>query len=344
MRKLRDWITDPLAKEDRRQLKLRAKRFGGKWTVSLFRFAFLVCMGYVILYPIIILITRSFRPSEDMLNPSIVWLPLRYTTENFKTVMQKMNFMPSLIKTLTIVTISTIFTIFSCAVTGYGLARYRLRLGKIYMLLVILSIIVPFIVILLPYMESMKNVSFLPYLDFRGTMFGGPLITEMYTGEQYGMRLYDTVWSFYLPAALGVGLRGGLFVLVYYQFFRGMPKELENAARIDGCGEVTTFVRVMLPNAGAPMLVTAILSFVWYWTDYLYGQYLFNSEVLLSNKLAIVGQTINTSLGMGNLNKSEETSVLSFSACLLFILPPLNLYLIAQLFFMHSVKRSGIVG
>lgn len=335
MQKLKTWATDPEHKEDRHQFKLRAKRFGSKWATSLFRFVFLMCMAYVILYPILILMSRSFRPAEDMFNPNIVWLPLSYTLENFTEAINMMKFWPTLWKTLEIVTISTLLTIAAAAVTGYGLARYRLKLGKLYMVLVVLTIIVPYIVLLLPTMEVMKSISFLGLGDTLG---------RLYTGEAIGLRIYNTSWVFYMPAMLGVGLRGGLFILVFYQFFRGMPKELENAARIDGCGEMKTFLRVMLPNAGAPMLVTAILSFVWYWTDYYVGQYMFTDVVMLSNKVAMIRQSINTSIGSGNRNTSEAGSVIAFSACLLFIVPPLLLYLVAQRFFMRSVERSGIVG
>jgi len=293
-------------------------------------------MASVILYPILILMSRAFRPAEDMFNPNIIWLPITYTLENFRIVMNRMEFWDAMWSTLRIVTISSLLMVASCAVTGYGLARYRLRMQKIYMLLVVLSVIVPFMVILVPYMDVMRNVNFLGL---------GNTLGYLYSGVQRGLTLFDSEWVYYVPAMLGVGLRSGLFILLYYQFFRSMPKELESAARIDGCGEMTTFLRVMLPNAGAPMLVTAILSFVWYWSDFYLGQFMFSGNMaMMSNRLSIIRQTIYTTNPMGERATAEGGSVLAFAAALLFIIPPLLLYIVAQRFFMRSVERSGIVG
>ena len=303
--------------------------------MALFRFAFLVCMAYVILYPVLILLSRAFRPMEDMYNPAIVWLPITFTLENFTMVMQRLEFWDTLLTTLQVVFFSTVLTVASCAVTGYGLARYRLRLGKIYMLLVVLSIIVPFVVILVPYIEATRNIHFL---------WLGETLGFMYSGVSRGLTLFGTPWVYYMPAMLGAGLRSGLFILLFYQFFRSMPKELESAARIDGCGEMKTFLRVMLPNAGAPMLVTAILSFVWYWSDFYIGQFLFTEPIMMSNRLAMVRASIYTAGLGGDRPGGEGISVLIFAAALLFIIPPLLLYIVAQRFFMRSVERTGIVG
>jgi multiple sugar transport system permease protein len=334
MQKVQSWAQDPKTKEDLRQFKLRAKNQGGKWSMAIFRFMFIVSLSYVILYPIIILLSRTFRPVEDMNNPNIVWIPINYTLDNFRIVMERMNFWPSLWSTLTTVTVSTVLTVIACGLTGYGLARYRLKLNKLYIVLVALTIIVPLSVIVSPLMQILQNLTFLGI----GDTFG-----YLYAGHPAGLRVYNTPWVFYLPAMLGVGIRGGLFILVFYQFFRGMPKELENAARIDGCGELGTLVRVMAPNAGAPALVTTILGFVWYWSDYHYGLYMFTDQVMLSNKVAIIRDTIR-SFTVGERATNEGGSVYAFSACLLFIIPPLILYIIAQRFFMQSVERTGITG
>ena len=135
---------------------------------------------------------------------------------------------------------------------------------------------------------------------------------------------------------------------MFYQTFRGLPKELEDAARIDGCNEGMVFLKVMLPNAGAPYLVTLILSLVWYWNDTVYGSILMRGTQLLAVRMGDLKNIINASFGglqMYNIetNGISET-VIYFAAALLFILPPLVMYLIAQKFFMQSVERSGIVG
>lgn len=82
---------------------------------------------------------------------------------------------------------------------------------------------------------------------------------------------------FYLQALTGVGIRSGLYIFLLRQFFRGLPLELEEAAEIDGCGPMKTFLRVIIPNAASMLLTVSLFSFVWYWNDY------FNTNIFLSN-------------------------------------------------------------
>mgnify|MGYP000193548988 CR=1 FL=1 len=72
----------------------------------------------------------------------------------------------------------------------------------------------------------------------------------------------------YLPAAMGNGIRAGLMIFIFRQFFKGLPKELEDAAYLDGCGPLRTFVQVMIPNASSSFLTVFLFSVVWYWNDY----------------------------------------------------------------------------
>ena len=90
---------------------------------------------------------------------------------------------------------------------------------------------------------------------------------------------------FYLQAALGMGIRSGLYIFMLRQFFRNMPKELEEAAMIDGCGPMRTFTRIMLPNA-VPMIATVLVfSLVWYWNDYYLSSMFYNGVFPVSVNL-----------------------------------------------------------
>jgi len=162
--------------------------------------------------------------------------------------------------------------------------------------------------------------------------------------ESMTLNLTNTEWSYYVTAALASGLRSGLFIVVFMNFFKGMPKELEDAARVDGCSELRTFVQVMIPNAGAPFLVVTLFSIVWYWNDYYFAQMMMSGRTMLSTKISVVKRIVSQ---IDYIPKSESglgETVVVFAAAMLFIIPPLVLYLYLQKYFVQSIERTGIVG
>ena len=80
--------------------------------------------------------------------------------------------------------------------------------------------------------------------------------------------LINTGYTMYAPAITANGIRSGLCIFIFRQSFRGLPKELEDAAYLDGCSPFKTFLKVMVPNAGSTFLTVFLFSIVWYWNDY----------------------------------------------------------------------------
>lgn len=304
----------------------------------LFRTLFFIGMAYVVLYPVLIMLSRAFRTPEDMLNPQVVWLPQEFTLNNFTIVSEMVEFPETALMTGRIALISTLLSMVTCSMAGYALGRYKMKFKGVLMAFAILTIVVPVQTYLIPIFFQFR------FFDF----FGIGKLVGLFTGQDLILKLSETEISYYIMAAFGMGIRSGLFVLLFYQSFRGLPKELEDAARIDGCNEAGTFLKVMLPNAGAPYLVTLILSLVWYWNDTVYGTILLRKVQLLAVKIGDLRQIISASfMGLQQYNiepNGVSETVVYFAAALLFILPPLVMYLIAQKFFMQSVERSGIVG
>ena len=295
-------------------------------------------MAYVVLYPFLIMLSRAFRTPEDMLNPQVIWLPQEFTVKNFKIAAEMIEYVKTALLTSRISIISTIFTLVTCSMAGYALGRYKMKGKGILMAFAILTIVVPVQTYLIPIFFKFR------FFDF----FGIGKLIGLFSGKAVVANLTETEFSYYLLSAFGMGIRSGLFVLLFYQNFRGLPKELEDAARIDGCNEATVFLKVMMPNAGAPYLVTLILSIVWYWNDTVYGNILLRKEQLLAVKIGDLKNIISGSfMGLQQYgiepNGISET-VIYFASALLFILPPLVMYLFAQKFFMQSAERSGIVG
>lgn len=304
----------------------------------LFRLLFFIGMAYVVLYPVLIMLSRSLRTPDDMLNPQVIWLPQDFTLGNFKIAWEMASFSEALPVTVRVAIISTLFTLVTCSMAGYALGRYKMKIKGVLMALAILTIVVPIQTYLIPIFFKFR------FFDY----FGIGSVIGWITGTPLTVNLCESELSFYILSAFGMGIRSGLFVLLFYQTFRGLPKELEDAARIDGCNEGIVFLRVMLPNAGAPYLVTLILSLVWYWNDTVYGSILMRGTQLLAVRMTdLKNLVLHSYMGLQQYgiepNGVSET-VVYFAAAMLFILPPLVMYLIAQKFFMQSVERSGIVG
>ena len=150
----------------------------------------------------------------------------------------------------------------------------------------------------------------------------------------------------YIPALFGCGIRAALFIYIFNQFYKGLPKDLEEAAYIDGCGHIRTFYSIILPNA-IPVLVTVTLfTIVWYYNDTYYSgmflsQYGTASISLMGVPDAIANLVSTHFMVMTN---PYEGILAQKAAGLLFILPLIIIYLPLQKFFIESVDRTGIVG
>jgi multiple sugar transport system permease protein len=160
------------------------------------------------------------------------------------------------------------------------------------------------------------------------------------------LQLLDSAWPFLLPEALGQGLRGGLFILIFRQFFATLPKELEESAKIDGSGAFRTYVKIMLPLSRPAMLVVFLFSFVWHWND-LIGPTTFlrsgESLRMMAYQLKIMPQNLTSSAGNYMLYFDLiETQIMA--GAFLVILPLLVLYAIAQRQFVQGIERTGVVG
>ena len=139
-----------------------------------------------------------------------------------------------------------------------------------------------------------------------------------------------------------VGFKNGLYIYMLRQYYINVPAALEEAAYIDGCGAVKTFIRIMLPGA-IPLLVTIFLfSFVWQWNDYFYTSALGPGLNILATKLNRVG--FNITARDGDAWNVVQQGIYDNVAIVLQMIPLIVLYIFTQNFFVESVERSGIVG
>lgn len=311
--------------------KNKVKQKASSVLVSIFRYVFLIAISYIILYPLFAMIAYAIQSNGDVLDSSVTWIARRPTFSNFKTAWNAMEYPTSLLNTILIGGVSALLEIFSCAIAAYGFARFQFRGRSLLFGLVLLTAIVPVQILVIPLFLNYK------YFDFGGIL---SLIYNI-AGIEDGayLDLTNTGFTFWLPSLFGVGLRSGLFIFIYRQFFTGLPKELEEASWIDGCGPLMTFFRVVIPSSGVVFLTVSIFAIIWHWNEYYQSVIFMTNDFPLSVKLSGIVTTFQTM----EISQAFSGGPVC-AACLLFIAPMLIMFLFLQKKFIQSIDRVGIVG
>jgi multiple sugar transport system permease protein len=298
----------------------------GSYVWPFFRFIIIFGLSFVILYPILYMISTSLRPQSEMNDPSVMWIPKTIRFDNFVEIWNAIKYPETVWDTLVLNIVSSVLQVGTCALTGYGFARFKFK-GKGFMFaIVLLQIIVPTQIILIP-----------QYMQFRYfDIFG---ILNALLGDS--ISLVNTNFAMYIPALFCNGIRAGLFIYLFRQFFRGLPKELEDAAYLDGCGPFKTFISVMVPNAASSFLTVFIFSIVWYWNDYYVSSMYFNDPNTISLKIANISQIISMYL-TGQVGVASDYIVWMEAGCLLAITPIVIMYIFLQKYFTEGIERAGL--
>lgn len=297
--------------------------------VWLVRWMFIVAISYLFLYPILFFVCTAIQDPSSVSDPSVILIPKKLSMASIVDMIEILHYGESAFLTLEIAVLSTVASLISCSLVGYSLARFNYWGKNLLFALVVLTIVVPPSTIL-------PNLA----LNFRFFDFGG-LLSLLPVEEPY-INLLNSVWTYVLPSLFATGLRSGVFIFIFRQFFLGQPKELEEAARIDGCGALKTYVRVIVPLATPAFVTVMLFSFIWHWNDYCYAASLFTNEV---KPLMALLNDLDALLSSSYLGVSDYAArTYKAAAVLLTILPPLLLYVFAQKYFTESIERAGIVG
>lgn len=308
-----------------------------------FRFLVLFGLCFVICYPLIYMFSTAFRPSVQMTDPSVIWLPKSLTLDNIIETWETMDFGPTLLNTIQLNLVCSLLSVVVCAVTGYGFARFEFKGKALLFGIVIMQIIVPPQITVIPlYLQwaFFKLAGIIPALAAGGatTFLGIKIQAGGYVS------LIDNPIVMYAPAIFVNGIKSGLFILIFRQFFKGLPKELEDAAYLDGCGAFKTFIRVMVPNASSSFLTVFLFSIVWYWNDYYVSSTFFISNHTVALALQKLSATLDQTLFQGAQVGTRKKIVWLESGCLLTITPILIMYVFLQKHFTEGLARSGLVG
>lgn len=332
---------DTAQKTEDHELVYRFQKVKNKsleWLWSLVLYALVIGISFIILYPLITRISMAIKDPTDIYNPTIYMVPIHYTMENFKLAIEVLNYWPMLGNTLLFVAVMTLFQAASCSLAGYGFARFTFPGSNILFALVLLTILIPTSTLMVPM-----------YLHFRSFDIMG--IVKLISGKE-GINLLNTYWPSIITSALGIGLKSGLYIYIFRQFFRGLPKEIEESAVIDGAGGYKTFFSIMLPNAVPALMTVVLFSFVWQYNDTFYTSLFMSESNLMSVKIASLPAELDQDLpGLLGLTTSSGmkadpnlVAMLVDTGILLAIAPLIVLYLFVQRYFVESVERTGIIG
>ena len=286
-------------------------------------YGLLILLVWVIIFPFIAKISASFMSWNDMFDRTVTLIPREPTLANYRTVITVTGYTRALGGSLLISSISAIAQTFTCAMTGYALAKLRGKLASLVMFIVVLTILIPPQVIMIPLFLRFR---FFDLFGLFNLISGNPL------------NLIDSVAPMTILSITGLGLKNGLFIFVMRQFFKGVPEELEEAALIDGYDIFRTYLRIILPIS-IPMLITIfILAFSWQWTDSFYSTIFYSSYPVVARTTFIM-----PSLG-GQHETAYHANTLLHTGVLLAIIPIVVLFAVVQKWLVTGIERSGIVG
>jgi multiple sugar transport system permease protein len=297
------------------------------------QYVILFSFGYIYLLPVFRMIITSVMTFEDQIDPRIVWFPTQLTFANIDMSIRALHYWDGLYVSFMMSVVPALLQTVATCLTGYALARFKFPMRKMWLALIVLFYLMP--------MQLLNVPRYLMLLD-------------------YGM--IGQLRSLYLPAIFGQGLKNGIFILIFFQFFAGYPKSFDEAAEIDGAGRLKVFYRIALPMSGPAMVISVIFSVVWYWNEtsnvsLLFARLLTSAPTImgipvtsfrpLSLRLldyqSMLEGLFNTEGGAGGMSH-QLTDGYMLAGTMLVIAPMIILFLILQRQFVESVERSGITG
>ena len=288
------------------------------WLHKAMIYFLLIVIGFVFVYPILYMLSTALMSNLDLANFRVKWIPSSLYTDNITIALRALALPKSLFTTIFIAGISTIFMVISSSLIGYGLARFEIPFKRVILVLLLLSYIMP------------KTLFLIPTYQIYTTL---------------GLR--NNIFGILLPIMLGQGIQGAFFILIFFQFFKMIPKALEEAATIDGANSFVFFYKIAIRMAAPAIIIASVFSFALYWNEirlytvYSNGQYQ-TIPMLLQNLRDLYYAEVPRDTAVDpNLRFSEAKA---YAGTLISIIPPIIFFAIIQRWFVESIDKSGITG
>lgn len=270
-----------------------------KWR-KLFCYLTLVIIAASMLYPFFAMINLSFVPNGEIFNQGgkLLYSPL--TTENYASVFEKIPLWKYFANSLFVALVTTIGQVVFAAMAGYAFARLNFKYRNALFLMVLITMLVPPQVNIIPLFFLMRQFHWI-----------------------------NTYQALILP-----GLFGGFGIFMMRQYFLGLPKDLEEAAKIDGCNIFTTFFKIAMPLALPAIATLAIFTFVSAWNSFMWPLIVTNTESM---------RTLPVGLAIFKGSFREITLWGDLLACaVICTLPVVGVFLLGKKYFINDILQGGV--
>ena len=314
----------------KRDTKYVVKSKAKKYTVSIVRGLLLFGLCVMIIQPMLTRFGVSLMEERDLYDSTIVLLPRHPTLDNYRIVFELTDFPKSMLNTAWTALVVSILQVISCTLVGYGFARYDFPLKKFWFGCVIALIIIP--------PQTFSSSLYIMFTNF--DVLG---IIKAITGHTVNVR--GSLIPYALMSLTCMGLKDGLYIYMLRQYFRGIPKSLEEAAYVDGCSTMHTFVRIMLPDAMPTILSCFLFSYVWQWTDLFYSRNFLSGYSIYSRQLAGIvsrmARYFSSDASQAVVVPVGRQQQLISIGVLVCCIPLIILYIFTQRTFVQSIAMSG---
>ena len=274
------------------------------WVVGML-VAFLVT--FMIFLPIIVALPQMFESKKMMFAYPFTFFPKEFTIENFSRLFYLqytsagVNYFTSLLMTILVSSLAVIFSLTINMLAAYAFARLRFPLKKLIFGIMIVTMFIPGITILI---TSYRVV--------------------------YLLGLLNTIFVLIIP-----GLANAYNIFFFRQFFLGFPKELDEAARIDGCSSVGIFARIYLPMSKTPAIIIGASIFIGYYNSYLWPMMTIDNEHKNLYQMMYLVRVLfsdSSSIGYGSV----------LAATFIAMIPPLIVFVLMQKHIKDGIAMTGI--
>lgn len=271
-------------------------------------YAVISLIGLIMLYPLIWLVFAALKPSAEVLS-SPKLLPSQFQFDNFLAgwrLVRPYTFGKFFINTFIVVVGCVMGSLVISLIVGYAFARIDFKFKTFWYTVLFITIMLPATTTLVSRYVVFSDIGWL-----------------------------NTYLPFIVPAFLGVGNGGAFFIYLVAQFVRGIPKELDEAAKIDGCSTMNIILRIILPLAKPSLFSVAIFAFMWNWDD-------FQNQLIYLTKVdrytvALAMRTTVDATGADNWG-----AVMAMALCS--VLPAIIIFFCLQKYFVDGVSTSGLKG
>ncbi|HTG71435.1 MAG TPA: carbohydrate ABC transporter permease [Candidatus Udaeobacter sp.] len=269
------------------------------------RFSFLTIFGIILIYPIIWLISASFKPLPEIFS-SVNLIPSRFVITSYINGWKgtgQFGFSTFFTNSFLLVVPTVIATVLSSVIVAYGFARFRFPTKNLFFSLMIATLMLPNAVIIIPSYLLFRNLGWL-----------------------------DTYWTFIIPSVFATY---PFFIFMMIQFFRGLPRDLDESAVVDGCNSFKILTHILLPLSKPALVSAAVFQFIWTWNDF------FNSLIYINSvKKYPISLGLRMSLDTSSISNWDQVMAMS----VLSIVPCLIIFFLAQRYFVEGIATTGIKG